>query len=99
MNGFIEKLTGMAPLSDQVIATDLLIAAKSGIKSYALAITETATPEVRNLLKQQLEEAITLHEQISTYMINKGYYHPYDTEKQAQMDLNTAETALNLVNH
>ncbi|WP_400243689.1 spore coat protein [Niallia sp. JL1B1071] len=97
MNGFIEKITGMAPLSDQVIATDLLIAAKSGIKSYALAITETATPEVRNILKQQLEETITLHEQISTYMINKGYYQPYDTEQQSQIDKNTAETALNLV--
>ncbi|MGN8845319.1 hypothetical protein ACTNDN_21190 [Niallia sp. HCP3S3_B10] len=43
-----------------------------------------------------MEEANTLHEQISTYMINKGYYHP---EKQAQMDINTVETALNLVNH
>ena len=96
MNGFIEKLTGLAPLTDQVIATDLLSALKSSIKNYSLAITETATKEVREILKQHLEDAIDLHEKMTNYMVNKGYYEPYDTEKQFQIDIKTAETALNL---
>jgi similar to spore coat protein len=96
MNQFIEKITGMAPLTDQVIATDILMASKSEIKNYSLAITEAATPEVRNTLKLHLEDAMDFHEQISTYMINNGFYHPHDTSKQLQVDLQTAKSALNI---
>ncbi|MFC7061512.1 spore coat protein [Halobacillus seohaensis] len=98
MNQFMEKLTGMAPLTDQVIATDVLMAAKSEIKNYSLAITEAASLEVRNTLTQHLEEAIDFHEKISTYMVNKGFYYPQDTSKQMQVDLKVAETALSLAN-
>ncbi|MTT32391.1 spore coat protein [Terrilactibacillus sp. BCM23-1] len=96
MNQLIEKLTGMAPLTDQIIATDILVRAKAEIKNYALAITETATQEIRNLLTQQLDEAIDFHEQISNYMISKNFYNPYDTNKQLQMDLKNAEAVLKL---
>lgn len=41
MNALIESLTGMNKMSDQVIATDFLIAAKSGVRNYAIALTET----------------------------------------------------------
>ena len=98
MNQFVEKLTGMAPLTDQVIATDMLIAAKTGIKNYAYAITEAATEDVRNTLIHHLEDAIGFHQQITNYMVEKGYYNPQDTLKQMQVDLNTAETALKLSN-
>ncbi|WP_328703176.1 spore coat protein [Alkalihalobacterium elongatum] len=82
-----------------MIATDLLVAAKSEIKNYALAITEAATPEVRNTLVHHLEDAIMFHEKISTYMINNGYYNPQDMSKQLKVDLETAETALNLADN
>lgn len=51
-------------LNDQMIAADFLIGAKNAIKGYAMAIAESATPEVRNTLKQHLSDAIQLHEQI-----------------------------------
>ncbi|WP_227937589.1 spore coat protein [Alkalihalobacillus deserti] len=47
-------------------------------------------------LKQHLEEAIEFHEQILDYMIKKEYYNPHDTDKQLQIDLKTAKTALTL---
>lgn len=43
MNGLIETLTGMDKMTDQVIATDFLISAKSGVQNYAVAITETTS--------------------------------------------------------
>jgi similar to spore coat protein len=98
MNGFIEKLTGMAPLTDQVIATDLLMASKTAVRNYSLAITETATPEIRETLTNQLEDAIDTHRKISVYMIEKGYYHPLDTKKQLEVDLRIAETAMSIAN-
>jgi similar to spore coat protein len=96
MNTIIENMTGMNTLTDQVIATDLLFAAKTGMKSCVVALSESATPEVRTFLRGQIEESTILHEKITAYMMNKGWYHPYDAKQQLQMDMQTAQTALNL---
>ncbi|MGX1377233.1 spore coat protein CotF [Priestia megaterium] len=41
------KSTLNKTLDDLAIATDLLLSAKNGVRTYAVALTETATPEVR----------------------------------------------------
>jgi similar to spore coat protein len=97
MNTLVENLAGMNVLTDQVIASDFLIGAKSAVKNYAVALTETATPEVRTILRKQLEQALQTHEQITNYMMNKGWYHPYNVSEQLQLDMKNAQTALNLV--
>lgn len=96
MNGLVEMLTGMDKLSDQVIATDFLIAAKSGVQNYAISLTETTSPQIRATLKNQLNDAINTHETISNYMMKKGYYNAYDLQKQYKVDMQMADTALNL---
>lgn len=96
MNGLMETLIGMDKMTDQVIATDFLISAKSGVQNYAVAITETTSPEIRIVLKKQLQDAIKTHEKISNYMMNKGYYHAYDMEEQYKVDMKTTDTTLNL---
>lgn len=97
MNSIIESMTGMDKMNDQVIATDFLIATKSGIKNYAVALSEAASPEVRNTLKRQLDDAISMHEKVTDYMIDKGYYKAYNPEEQFRADVQAADTALNLV--
>jgi similar to spore coat protein len=96
MNPIIESLTGMNVLSDQVIAMDLLIAAKSGVRNYAFAVTESGDPEVKGILTRHLEEAINQHELISQFMMEKGWYHPWDPNEQINFDLNNIDTALKL---
>jgi similar to spore coat protein len=96
MNQTIQNMVGMGGMTDQVIATDFLMAAKSGVKNIALALTETSTPEVRETLKQYLIDAVNTHEQISNYMISKGYYHPNNLSEQLNVDLTAAQTAMNL---
>ncbi len=96
MNTILEHLTGMSTLTDQVIAMDCLIAAKTGVRNYAMAITETATPEIKAVLAKQLDEAITLHENISVYMMERGFYHPRNVNEQIQLDLQNIQTALNV---
>lgn len=96
MNALIESLTGMNKMSDQVIATDFLIAAKSGVRNYAIALTETTNPEVRTILRKQLKDAINTHEKIFNYMMEKGYYNPYNMDQQFKVDMATTETALKL---
>lgn len=96
MNSIIKNITGVGAMTDQVIATDLLIASKNGIKGYGAALSEAATPEVRNILCDQLSKAVNLHEQIFGYMKDNGYYNAYDPEQQIQMDIQNADKALSL---
>jgi similar to spore coat protein len=96
MNEMTQNMTGMGAMTEQVVATDFLLSAKTGVKTLALAITETSTPEVRETLKQYLNDAIDTHEQIFKYMVDKGYYHPHNLTDQLNVDLQAAQTALNL---
>ena len=96
MNPIIKALTGMGALTDQVVAMDLLIAAKSGVRNYAMAVTESGTPEIKEMLMRHLTEALDMHEQISLYMEEKGWYHAWDTNEQINLDLNNIDIALNL---
>ncbi len=94
MNTIIERLTGMNTLTDQVIAMDFLIAAKTGVRNYAIAVTEAVTPEVKATLTKHLEEAIDMHERIMLYMMERGQYHPWNVNEQIQLDLKNINTSL-----
>ncbi|MGO4886367.1 spore coat protein [Anaerobacillus sp. MEB173] len=96
MNNIIKSLVGMGGMTDQVIATDFLISAKAGIRNIAFAITESASPEVRALLREELKHAVQTHERITNYMIEKGTYHPHDLGEQIATDMKITETALQL---
>ncbi|MGD7044740.1 spore coat protein [Jeotgalibacillus proteolyticus] len=96
MNSLFEKLSGMSPMTDQVIATDMLIAAKTGVKTYALAITETASPVIRAVLSKQLEEEIKFHYELTNYMIDSGYYYPHNTSAQFKTDQKMMDAALEI---
>ncbi|HPU01005.1 MAG: spore coat protein [Firmicutes bacterium] len=79
-------------ISDQVIAADLLLAAKNSVRTYAYAITEAHSPEVHSVLKRHLDDAISFHQQVADYMVNKGMYYPHDLDKQIQADIANAQS-------
>jgi similar to spore coat protein len=96
MNTIVEHLTGLNTMTDQVIGMDLLMSAKTGIKMYAVAATESATPEVKAVLQRHLEENIEAHERVSAYMMARGFYHPYNMNEQIRLDMQNAQTALSI---
>ncbi|MGG3798602.1 spore coat protein [Metabacillus fastidiosus] len=73
---------------------DLLGLAKTSVRNYAIAITETATPSLRNVLTQQLLRAIDTHTKIYNYMYKRGYYPSYNLNKLLNNDVNIANKAL-----
>lgn len=95
MANLIQNMAGLGDITEQVVAADIMLAAKSGIKNYAAALSETATPHLRSILKSQLNDAINIHEKITNYMLDKGYYDAYNPTDQIQADVSTAETILN----
>nr|WP_223636039.1 spore coat protein [Planococcus sp. 4-30] len=79
------------------IATDFLVTSKAAVRNLAVAITETATPEVKNLLRRELDLAIDTHDKIAQYMIKNDMYHAYNIEEQVEHDLKKADVALELI--
>jgi similar to spore coat protein len=96
MNRLVENLTGLNVMTDQVISLDLNMAAKTGIKMYAVAATESATPEVKSTLIRHLNESVDMQERITAYLMQRGFYHPYNMVEQIQLDRTNVQTALNL---
>jgi similar to spore coat protein len=86
----------MPEMADASFALDFLLSVKSGIHTYAIAITETASPELRKALYRQMEQSIDLHEEISSLMINKGWLYPHDVDKQVELDLKSADMAVSI---
>lgn len=84
-------------LDDMAIATDFLITAKAGVRNLAVAITETATPEVKKVLRRELDNAIDTHDKIAQYMIKNEMYHAYNIDEQIEHDLKKADIALELI--
>ncbi|MEY8745879.1 spore coat protein [Paenibacillus tundrae] len=85
------------PMDDLAIATDLLLSAKSAVRTYAIALTEAATPRVRKALRSQLDTAIDTHQKIADYMIKNEMYHPYSIDEQVEHDLEKSDKVLGLV--
>lgn len=96
MNTILERITGLNVITDQVIALDMLNAAKTAVRNYAMAVTETATPEVKAMLIRHLDESLDLHEALMDYVMAQGWYQPWDPVSQFKADLQQIETALSL---
>jgi similar to spore coat protein len=87
---------GMPDKADSLFALDFLLAAKNGVRNCAFALTETATPEARAILRNQLSEGLALHEEISQLMMNKGWLHPYNVNEQFPLDLIAAQNTVKI---
>ena len=80
--GITENLKRASKQRDELIATDMLITAKSAVRAYAVAVTETASPEVRKVLVKQMNQ--------------NDMYMAYDIEKQLQHDKDKVDKAMEL---
>lgn len=92
----VENADGMPGLVDSTLALDFLMAAKNGVRTYAIALTEISDPEARTVIKDLLKESLELHAQISDLMMVKGWFHPYEVEEQFRIDKVAAGTALHI---
>ncbi|MCF2946445.1 spore coat protein [Paenibacillus tarimensis] len=74
----------------------LLIFAKTSVRNYAIAITETATPQLRETLTRQLNKAIELHAKAFYFMYERGFYPSYNLQKLLTNDVILAKKALSM---
>lgn len=77
-------------------AGHLLGFAKTAVRNYAIAITETATPKLRETFQKHLNNAIKLHGDVFYFMYERGYYPSYQLDKLLATDVKNAKTALSI---
>lgn len=77
-------------------AGDLLGLAKTSVRNYAIAITETATPRLREVLTRQINGAIQLHAQVFNFMYERGYYPAYDLKELLKNDVQNVQKAIQM---
>lgn len=86
----------MPELADMTLAVDLLIRAKDGVRNTAFALTESASPHVRETLRRQLRQSIDYHGRVAALMTEKRWFHPYAPEEQYQLDQLAANNTLKI---
>jgi spore coat protein F len=77
-------------------AGHLLGFAKSAVKNYATAITETATPQLREIFQKHLNNAVAFHGKVFYFMYERGLYPSYNLDQLLAGDLNNAKKALDM---
>lgn len=77
-------------------AGHLLGLCKACITSYAAAITETATPQLKDTLTKQLNHAIRMHTKVFNFMLDRGFYPAYDLHQLLENDKKNARKALEM---
>ncbi|MBU8907490.1 spore coat protein [Desertibacillus haloalkaliphilus] len=77
-------------------AGDLLALAKTSVRNYSIAITETATPALRRVLTNHLMKAIDTHANAFNFMYEHSYYPSYDFKQLLENDMTLAQRALSM---
>lgn len=95
-NDYLDPINAlnMPELADMTFAVDFLIRAKEGVRNIATALTETASPDLRILLRKQLNQAIQMHQEITDLMIEKKWFHPHDMSEQYKLDQLSAKNTI-----
>lgn len=97
-NDYLDPINAlhMPELADMTFAMDFLIRAKEGVRNTAVALTETISPDARALLRNQLRQAIALHQEITELMIRKKWFHPYELKEQYKLDMLSANNTVKI---
>lgn len=95
-NDYLDPINAlnMPEMADMTLAVDFMMRAKEGVRNTAIALTETVSPEARDLLRKQLRQGIMLHQEISDLMIRKKWFHPYELNEQYKLDQLAAKNTI-----
>lgn len=91
-----QDVAGATYMTDRDIVTELLMGSKNAIHKFSSVISETTTPKVRDMLRNQLEKILDTHARIMDFALEKAYYHPLDPSRELKDDLKQAYMALDL---
>lgn len=80
---------GQHPLTEKEILNDLLLTEKQGTSALNTFITESTCANLRQNLKNILQDEYSIHENIYNAMNQKGWYTPSDAPAQEVQKVKT----------
>ena len=81
---------------DRDLALDLLMTSKNDITMLSKALTESANPQLRQILANQLNTCINDHFKLSDLATEKGWYNAFASPgQQIKQDLQEAQNLMN----
>ncbi len=86
----------MPELTDSGVALELLLSLKTGVRTLSISLTETASPVPQKLLRTQLDVMIDLYFETSELMMKKQWLKPYDLHQQKELDIKSAQNAIDI---
>lgn len=92
----IRNLAGVGDMNEQIIAADFLLNANAAIRDYGTILSETSSPEMREVLRKQLDSAISMQERIQKYMLSRNYYHVYHPADFSHSNRKGGNASMNL---
>lgn len=72
----------MTDINDEVIADNMLAAAKGTANAYLNATIASTTPELRAMFGSSLNQVVTGHTALMDLAIKKGWERPYNSPSQ-----------------
>ncbi|AFQ44182.1 spore coat protein [Desulfosporosinus meridiei] len=96
--GWFEDLFGIqdsdtTKMAEKEIAIDMLKDSKFMLNSMSMAITETTNPQLREILKRQLNSSIQNHFRLVDLSVQNNWYLPRSTPiEQVKQDYEEAST-------
>lgn len=88
------KAPGINQITDYVIAFDLLVDARAAVSSCVTGLMSAVSPEVRQILKKQLEQTVAFQEALSDYIIDRGWTKSGDLKEQLKADVQKVQETL-----
>lgn len=87
MTNFVSKMfSDKADQSgDKTLAFAFMAASAASAQAYFTAALQSTTPEVRALLSGYATQKALEHEGLNGYLMQKGYFNPYDDSLQQLM--------------
>jgi similar to spore coat protein len=96
INNLLGEDSKNSSMPDKELATELLMSSKNDITMLSKAVTETANPQLRQILTNQLNTCINEHFQLSDLAIQKGWYNAFASPgQQIKQDLQEAQNLMN----
>lgn len=82
-------------ISDEVIATNMISAAKGSANAYLNAALTSTTPELKAMYTSSLNQVISGHTALTELAVKKGWEQPYNPPtQQLSSAYNKADTVI-----
>lgn len=69
-------------MSNEIIANDMIVGAKSATSAYLVACLEASTPELKSIYMNNLNQVLQGHQIMTEVALKKGWYKPYQPAEE-----------------